>query len=462
MRTPRSGRLGLLGVGAVFALVASALSPVTAVAAGPSTESDVEITKTWSATSLANGGTVVATITLDNTGGAARPGTVLTDVYDPGLTYVAGSATAANTTSAVSCVDNGLVAFGQVTCTNIGVPAGGVTTITLTFTAHYWGYAKYTKNYPTDERLDIQKAETHVDIQSGQSKTARVDCQAGYDLLDYSWHLQHVDQDTGDFSDVYLLTSNVDNTSATVQLFNDAGGKAQGKLWALCLKNKTNLNQSVVWGGQENKTATFAPDGPLERPFYAECDSGLTPMAINLKAAKTGLSDPDVTYQDELITQTGLEADGSRRATVWAIVKDHALVTLQWRCLNVKVGAHRMFFDVKTESKPNIPAQDKVAQQQITCDVGYKGIVGGWRGGHFNGSEPRPKIRNYWLWHDGSGVKRFDGKLLCLKSRLMRGGKLQKNGSISDQLNNHARGTTSGTEYMTPVSPAIPLMVKQG
>ena len=50
---------------------------------------------------------------------------------------------------------------------------------------------------------------------------------------------------------------------------------------------------------------------------------------------------------------------------------------------------------------------DKAPSSRSPATHGYKGIIGGWRGGHFNGSEPRPNIRNYWLWHDGPGVKHF-------------------------------------------------------
>jgi hypothetical protein len=110
-----------------------------------------------------------------------------------------------------------------------------------------------------------------------------------------------------------------------------------------------------------------------------------------------------------------------------------------------------MYFGVKSATQLNVPMHDKVAEKQITCDVGYKGVIGGWRGGHFNGSEPRPKTRVYWLWHNGPGTKHFTGKLLCLKSRLMRGGKLQKNGTITDLLHNHVRGTAlNGAEWLVP------------
>lgn len=455
MKTPRLKRLGLISVASALALVGAVLSP--AVAAGPSSPSGIVLTKSWSATPVNSGSNVVATITVSNPTGSAINNVAVTDIYDPGLTFVSASASGGG-----SCLNDNSVGFRRVNCTIPSVAATNFETITINYTANYWGYRHYTKNYLTDERLEIQKAETHVDILSGDTTTATVSCPAGYDILDYSWHLQQVDQDTGDFYDIYMVSSNIFNSSASVTLFNDAGGKAQGKLWALCLKNTTNHAHPVVWGVQQSETHTEAPDGPYERPFYAECPQGYTPMAINLSAVSNGFSDPDSIYMDDRISQTGLEADGSRRATVWAIVKDHADVTLKWRCLGTSIGANRLWFGTESATVFNVPMHDKVAQKQITCDHGYKGVIGGWRGGHFNGSEPRPITRVYWLWHDGPGVKHFTGKLLCLQSRLMRGGKVQKNGTITDILNNHARGMSeTGTQYVVPVEASPSLVVKQ-
>lgn len=428
-----------------------------AVAAGPSSPSGIVLTKTWSATPVSSGSNVVATITVSNPTGAAINNVDVTDIYDPGLTFVSASASGGG-----SCLNDNSVGFRRVNCTIPSVAATNFEIITINYTANYWGYRHYTKNYLTDERLEIQKQETHVDILSGGTTTATVSCDAGYSILDYSWHLQQVDQDTGDYYDVYLMSSDINNTSATVQLFNDAGGKAQGKLWALCLKNTTNHGNPVGWYGQQAETHLEHPDGPYERPFYAECPQGSTPMALNLSAVNGPGADPDSIYQDDRISQTGLEADGSRRATVWAIVKDHANVTLKWRCLATSIGVNRLWFNNKSATVFNVPAHDKVAEKQITCDHGYKGVIGGWRGGHFNGSEPRPLTRVYWLWHDGPGVKHFTGKLLCLQSRLMRGGKVQKNGTITDILNNHARGMSeTGTQYVVPVEASPQLVVEQ-
>lgn len=427
----------------MLALAASTLSPVTANAAGPTSPAPgVTLSKAWSGN--ADTGPVTATLTLSNTGAGnvAQSNVTIVDTYDPGLTY---SGTYLVSNGSGSCAPDNTIGFRRIICSGISVPAATSITITLDFTGSYWGYRTYTKNYVSDERLDIQKVETHVDIQSDDFETATVHCPANYSLLDHSWHLQHVDQDTGDYYDVYMVDSTVNHTSATVELFNDAGGKAQGKLWALCLRDTTNLAHPVVWNAQSNATETLVPTGPYERPFFAECPQGYTPAAINLRADPNGFSDVDSIYMYDLFEQTGLEADGSRRATVWAVVKDHADFHLQWRCLNTKVGTKRMYFGLETGSQI-VPMHDKVAQEQITCDHGYKGIIGGWRGGHFNGSEPRPRTRVYWLWHDGPAAKQFDGELLCLKTRLMRGGKVKKTG-VTDDLYNHVFGTTQNHAF---------------
>lgn len=457
MKTPRLTRLGLVSVASALALVGAVLSP--AQAAGPTTpDPDMVISKAWTPPLLVNHGTTVtAVITVDNSAGLLTPDVVVSDVFDPALDFVSAVATGGGV-----CTDDATVGFRRVDCTFASIGAGATETITLTFDARYWGYRHYTRNYRTEERLEIQKAETHVDILSGQSTVATVTCPAGFDILDASWHLQQVDQGTGDFYDVYRMSSSINNNSATVTLFNDAAGKAQGKLWALCLKDTTNQGHPVGWNAQTTSTRVEEADGPDERPFYAECPLGYTPMAINISAVPGVGADPDATYMDDVLVQTGLEADGGQRATIWAIVKDQANVTLKWRCLSTSIGANRLWFQNVDDSYLAVPVQDKVAKKQIDCDHHYKGVIGGWRGGKFNGSEPRPKTRVYWLWYEGPTVQNFEGSLLCLHTRLFRGGKVQKNGSITDELHNHARGTTdNGGFYLPAVEPVAPMVVRQ-
>lgn len=440
-----------------MALVGAFLSPATA--AGPGAmDPDVVITKTWvTVPPVSSGSTVVATITVTNNDLVnAATNVKVTDIFDPGLTFVSAVPSVGACAAPVATAG-----FRRLDCTLPSVGPNNFETVTVTFTADYWGYRTYTRNYRTEEMLDIQKAETHVDIMPGQNKVATVNCPANYSILDASWHLQQVDQDTGDFYDVYRMSSSINATSATVTLFNDAAGKAQGKLWALCLKDTTNLGHAVVWNPQTTSSRVESPDGPDERPFYAECPLGYTPMAINISAVPAAGADPDSTYMDDVLEQTGLEADGGRRAVIWAIVKDKANVTLKWRCLSTSIGVNRLWFQNVEDSYLDVPVQDKVAQLQITCDDHYKGVIGGWRGGHFNGSEPRPKTRVYWLWHDGPPSTDFEGSLLCLHTRLFRGGKVKKDGSITDVLRNHVRGMTENGAFYVPAEEATPDLVVQ-
>lgn len=466
MKTPRHRRIGLIATAASLALVGAVLSP--AQAAAPSSLSSITVDKTWIAPLEVNtGATVVAEIDVHNPTVGAITDVVVNDVYDPGLAFVSAAATGGGV-----CANDPTTGFRNVTCTFASVGAGATETITLTFTAHYWGYRTYTRNYRTGERLEIQKAETHVDILSGQEKTYTVECPANFDILDASWHLQQLDQDTGDFYDVYRIWSSTTADSASVRLFNDSAGKAQGKLWALCLKDETNQGNPVGWHTPAPETSVvnnLAPSGPHERPFYAECPQHFTPMMVNISAVPGVNADPDATYMDEVLVQTGLEADGGRRATIWATVRDYANVTLSWRCLETRIGPNRLVFDNVTDGPTAVPLHDKVAQSQINCDHHHKGVIGGWRGGAFNGSEPRPKTRIYWLWHDGAtadpgpGVS-FTGNLLCLHNRLFRGGKVKKNGTIKDPLHNHARGTSGldpAWSYITPHEPVAPMVVRQ-
>ena len=278
MRTPRSGRLGLLGVGAVFALVASALSPVTANAAGPTTFAPgLTMTKTWSGSVERRRHRRRATITLTTPVAvpAARPTSLVDDIFDPGLDVHGFT----SRPPAALCVR------GQ----HAGLPPGHLhrhrrprrqqqrARRRSTFTGDYWGYATYTKNYQTDERLDIQKAETHVDIQSGQYKTATVHCPAGYDLLDHSFvpparrpghrrllrRLRHG-------------PATWTHNSATVHALQRRRWQGAGQAVGGLPQEHTNHGNPVVWHAAElHAHRDVDPDGSARAPVLRRVRSGL-------------------------------------------------------------------------------------------------------------------------------------------------------------------------------------------
>jgi len=71
-----------------------------------------------------------------------------------------------------------------------------------------------------------------------------------------------------------------------------------------------------------------------------------------------------------------------------------------------------------------------ISTQDVQADVygahGEKGVIGGWYGGPLNGSEPRPASRTYWIHNNTSTSLDYDVSLLCLNTRLVKGGKVKK------------------------------------
>jgi hypothetical protein len=96
--------------------------------------------------------------------------------------------------------------------------------------------------------LKMYKVERHLDLEGGDFKTERVECEP-YDLAtDGMWRIDHVDQDEygnkplADI-DVYSAYSDPNDPGAYVfQIYNNAEGRAQMKLFLTCLGWKTEPN----------------------------------------------------------------------------------------------------------------------------------------------------------------------------------------------------------------------------
>lgn len=392
-----------------------------------SQDSTITVDKVFSTATVANGGTNTATITATNPGPGADPtveDVYVVDWYDPSLTPGLLPA---------GCTDYpSPTGLGRIVCGPVDIADNTSEVWAIPYTVNYMGPKKYTVNEKRYERMDVQKAETHVSLLPGEQKDFAVSCPNDYAMLDMSLVKQHVDQGTGTLDDIHVVTSDLLNADGpnvsldkwTVTLKNDSLGQAQAKLWAVCVAESTNKPTALSFT-PDSYTINVHPYQPgLERTAYATCPVGRTPVAVDLRAVadNTAPHAGGSAYSDVLVSKTGMEADGGRSVRVWFVVNQPADITLEWQCMATDnfTGGKRMHFEVVTGSKTVL--NGAVDQSKLDCPVGYKGIIGGWTGGKINGSEPQPISRVYWFWNTTGGSKTYTLKLLCMRTRLVKGG----------------------------------------
>lgn len=438
MRNLLPGKLGLCVSGAALIL----LAPMLSAAAAPSAYSnDVVISKTWlESQPIAAGGTATARLTATNAAPSPQLVTIR-DTYDVGLTPPAPASLPAGCTAQPAPAR-------VIECTATVGAAPGVIQFDIPYTVTYQGPKRYTRNWKSEERITVMKADQHWNLYGGEVKTFDLECPAGYFMIDQWLHKDPVDQNQGVLEDVHVKSTNMTTSKWTVVIDNDSGGQAQGHLWATCAKDKTNHANAVNLSGMKSQplTRSFVGDVPTE--FHATCDPGETPIAINLKATQAGY------WQDELYTQTGLFANGGPSAVFFALVHDTGSFELQWRCMATAVAGSGYRMDLRVASDTNTVPANTEKDFTTTCADDEKGIIGGWRGltngqkfhTFMNGQEPRPKLRTYWMRNLTASPLTYDTRLLCLGNRLVRGGKIDK--AVTDSRCNYADGWIDGaTDY---------------
>jgi hypothetical protein len=304
----------------------------------------------------------------------------------------------------------------------------------------------------------VAKIETYVSIPASSTQTLTVSCPGGYAMVDQSFHRLSVDQGTGTFADVQVVSSTLTSSGWSVVIANDALGQAQGKLLGACLSLQTGTGGTLAVSGiQSAPVDNFLPvgDGPSE--FQATCPAGETPVAVNLNAVPANVNYAN--RHDTLATVVGMKANGGRSATVFAVMHQPSDPTLQWRCLRTTSSStFRMLFRNQTQSVVLAPGEER--EVSVSCANGEKGIVGGWSGGPLDGSEPRPVTRTYWFSNTSAAPATYVANLLCVGNRLVRGGHLK--GSATDARCNYLGGVEEPTEAQWLNHDEACLQVKQG
>lgn len=357
----------------------------------PPKDADVSITKTVDDAAPRGGGTVVYTLTARNAGPGVAQAVTVKDTLPAGLTFV--SAVPA------SCAQ----AARTVTC-NVGdLAAGDSRVVKITATVDPIAGVPHPG---ATHQLTVNKTEQQLDLDPGQTRTLEIDCGAGQVLTDASVRTDAVDQGTGDLASVYVLSAHGDGVSryvATVR--NAASGRAQAKLFAVCLSATTST--------ENGHSHDLLVSAPLSAPLVGgvatiSCGTGRTPIQPGIDFG---------TDSARLLSSTPT-ADGSG----WTFTADGP-GTASVRCLSKVLstaGGHTHALDLERRTAGVTVPAGQTAEVQVTCSDDAKGIVADWSvpaGLVAIGNDPRPKTRAFRFFNPTSSDLTATVGLLCLDQR---------------------------------------------
>ena len=259
--------------------------------------------------------------------------------------------------------------------------------------------------------LDVEKVEAQVDLEPGQQRRVSVRCPAGYFVSDGSLRIDHVDQGTGNPASPQVLESRATSNRvwrATVR--NTASGRAQAKLFAVCIRRTTVRNDGhrhrLVTGPRVVSRATV-PVGLHD--VTLGCPAGR--VAIQPGFRSTGFA--DLVYSQPAGNGWRFILD----------VKQPSRVLFSIRCLRQQTSGsrgHRHDLLFERVSRTVTVQPGKVKEAKLTCPVGSRGIVGGWDldpGLLSLGNDPRPVTRAFKLFNPTGAPLTARLSLLCMGNR---------------------------------------------
>ena len=424
----------------------STSTPVVAVKA------DLAVTKTVDKNKPYAGETVTYTVTVTNEGGQTAENVVLTDVLPDGVTFVSVAPGA--------CSESG----GTVTCDWSTLLGGESKTVTITATVD----PVVTGGPDHDHLIDVQKAEVQMDLEAGEERTLSVTCPTGYVATDGSGRIDHVDQGTGTLASVGTVESRataLDTWTATLR--NDATGRAQAKVFAVCVKTVTEANQGHTHELQLGDVVSQAVDlSSGAATATLECAPGTVPirpgyLLDGTASVVTSYPVGDTSWEFALSVGAGDASSGT--VSVLCMVDELS-----------ETDGHSHDLDLRDVTQSVTVAPGEVLEVTLNCPVGYKGIVAGWRldEGLVNlGNDPRPIIRVFKLYNPTSGPLTADLWLGCLSTRTLSGvgnptvvntASATTTSTESSTSNNSGSATLTVQSGSAPAAPAAPRVAVSG
>lgn len=403
------------------------------------------MTKTAAPTNARPGDIVTYTLKAKNIGAAIAHDVLITDSLPVGLSFVSADA---------PCVQS----LGTVTCNLGSLNPNQEVSLEVKVKVDAWGTADPT----ADHLLDVQKVEAQIDLEAGQQRTISVSCPSGYFASDGSVRIDHIDQDTGDWTAPQVLesrASSLDTWKGIVK--STATGRAQAKIFAVCIEKKTvdgnHSHNLIVSDPVTVGHAVLAGDKEAILP----CGPGQVAIQPGFESTQAA----DLVYSEP-------EGNG------WKFILDvkaDADVTFSIRCMTRQVSltdGHP--HDLKLEHiKTEVTIQGHtVNEAQLTCADGSKGIVADWdldEGLVSLGNDPRPVTRAFKLYNPTDNPLKARISLLCLGLRT--GGEhlppktfintaMISTSSEETQTGNNSSSATviaEDTDNHTPVTPVPPV-----
>lgn len=361
---------------------------------------DVAIVKTVDNPKPFAGETVTYTLTAKNNGPGTAENVVVTDQLPAGVTFISADAPCVESDGEVSC-ELGDLAPGDEVALRIKVKINGWPAV------------------PADDThgIDVQKVETQIDLEPGQTRTVRAECPSGYFVSDGSVRIDHIDQGTGSWLSPEVTESRaIDSRTWQGTVTNTATGRAQAKVFAVCIRETTTPSghsHGITVSKPVVKTISLKPGG---NEAVLKCPIGTVAVAPGFVADSPG----HLVYSQP-------QGNGWKFVYTTDANKPHDKVAFSIRCMNRQL----------TESNGTIPElaleriwteqviqPGQVHEIQLTCPDGSKGIVGGWdldKGLASLGNDPRPVTRAFKVYNptDKPLTARFS--LLCLDDRTVGG-----------------------------------------
>ncbi len=389
---------------AALALAVAALLPAAASAA-PS--ADLAITKTADHATYAPGDQITYTLRVENNGPDPTAATA-TDVLPAGVTFVSSGPGC----SYASGPDT-------VTCNYSSLAPGGFGTQSFIVKIDP-GYlpppappvAPHVHQFTTD------KVETHVDFDPGETRHETINCPAGLPVMtDGTVVVQHVDQGTGTIADVEISEARSSGLgSYEFTITNHATGRAQVKLFGVCLSNPSPVNghahplliSNEMFGNTNFGTAGYHEAG-------IGCPAGTQPIAPGFKYLST---------TGRLVKSEQMPLPGGATDWIFGVVLDTpGTVQASIRCMQtILPGGDHSHALLLQEIYRDISVAPGTQVHRLSCGTynsDAKGIVATFE---FDprltlaGTIPEPINRDFTFFNPTSGPLPAHIDLICLRS----------------------------------------------
>lgn len=403
----------------LFALCA----PATASA----TSSDIELTKTANGTVYAPGDLITFSLRVKNDG-PDDSGAKVTDPLPAGLTFVSGdSACYESSPNVVSCNFNDLGPGESATY-------GFIARVNSDFFASQPAPAAH------DHQLTVDKVERHVDLAAGETRTETLDCPSNLPIMtDGVYRVDSVDQGTGTLADVRVSEArSTDRGSFRYTIRNDASGRAQVKLFGVCLGDRTNENAGhghgvlVAPGSGPGFVATKTFTGGGYEEASVGCPAGTQPVAPGFR----------FTSGSGRVVRSEQSSSGGVPTWVFGVYADGpATFEASIRCLRKQLdqAAGHTHDLLLREITRDVSAGPGRSEHRVSCgdyDADAKGITAEHRFQqplHLAGSTPEPINRDFTLYNPSGNPQPAKVGVICLRTR------------VGNATNPHRRGTVTNT-----------------